>query len=262
MPNYLMNKPFPRTRADAEKERTRSFASDGYRLQGTLHLPDVPQPNLIVGSHGLYSSGDSPKQLELAARCCQMGLAYFRFDHRGCGRSEGRFEKVTTLAGRGNDLIHAVTYLRTEFNLGPKLGLFGSSLGGATCLAAAGMLTPFRLVTLAAPVDSRSILEATEKHDAPVEPMFFKEAFQFDLRQELGTITGLLVIHGDDDEVIPPPHAKIIYERVRDPKKLLFVTDGDHRLSRRDHQQQLFRETLDWFKPLANYPSVNRVKSC
>jgi len=258
MPDYLMNKSFSRTTADAEKETTLSFASDGYRLQGTLHLPPVPQPNLIVGSHGLYSSGDSPKQSELAGRCCQMGLAYFRFDHRGCGGSEGRFESVTTLAGRRNDLVDAVAYLRKEFNLGPKLGLFGSSLGGATCLAAAGMLTPFRLVTLAAPVDSRSILTATEKHDAPVEPMFFKDAFQFDLRQDLSTISGLLVIHGDGDEVIPPPHAEIIYEGVRDPKKLLFVSGGDHRLSRRDHQQQFIRETLDWFKPLTNHPSVDR----
>jgi pimeloyl-ACP methyl ester carboxylesterase len=257
-----MKKPFARTAAHAEKELALSFTSDGYRLQGFLHLPDVPRPNLIVGSHGLYSSGDSPKQSELARHCCQAGLAFFRFDHRGCGRSEGRFEKVTTLTGRRNDVVDAVAYLRAEFKLGPKLGLFGSSLGGATCLAAAGMLTPLRLVTLAAPVDSRSILAAAEKHEAPVEPVFFKDAFQFDLRRDLATISGLLVIHGDDDEVIPPPHAEIIYEQVGDPKKLLLVSDGDHRLSRRDHQQLLMRESLDWFNPLTSRSSVDRVVTC
>lgn len=257
-----MKKPFTRTAAPVEKERALSFTSDGYRLQGFLHLPDVPRPNLIVGSHGLYSSGDSPKQSELARHCCQAGLAYFRFDHRGCGRSEGRFEAVTTLTGRRNDIVHAVAYLREEFKLGPKLGLFGSSLGGATCLAAAGMLSPFRLVTLAAPVDSRSILTAAEKHEAPVEPVFFKDAFQFDLRQDLANMTGLLVIHGDDDEVIPPSHAEIIYEHVGNPKKLLFISAGDHRLSRRDHQQRFMRESLDWFKPLTNHPSTDRVTSC
>lgn len=255
---FHMNKASPRSNADAAKETILAFSSDGYRLQGTLHLPDVPHPNLIVGSHGLYSSGASPKQCELAGRCCQMGLAYFRFDHRGCGRSEGRFEKVTTLAGRRNDVVDAVAFLRKKFDLGPKLGLFGSSLGGATCLAAAGVLTPFRLVTLAAPVDSHSILTASTKHEAPVPPLFFKDAFQFDLRQNLGAIKGLLIIHGDDDEVIPPPHADIIFEHVGNPKKRLFVSGGDHRLSRRDHQRRFIRETLDWFKPLTKHSSVDR----
>lgn len=253
-----MQKVSPRTNTDAAKETIIAFASDGYRLQGTLHLPDVPHPNLIVGSHGLYSNGDSPKQFELACRCCQMGLAYFRFDHRGCGRSEGDFEKVTTLAGRCNDMVDAVAFLRKNFKIGPKLGLFGSSLGGATCLAAAGILAPLRLVTLAAPVDSRSILTATEKNTAPVEPMFFKDAFQFDLRQDLKAITGLLVIHGDCDEVIPPPHAVIIFEHVREPKKFYILSGGDHRLSRRHHQQRFINETLDWFKPLTKHPSVDR----
>lgn len=253
-----MNNPSLRANTAAEKVTALAFSSDGYRLQGTLHLPDVPHPNFIVGSHGLYSSGDSPKQSELADRCCQLGLAYFRFDHRGCGRSEGRFEKVTSLTGRRNDLVDAVAFLRTEFNLGPKLGLFGSSLGGATCLAAASILSPFRMVTLAAPVDSRSILTATAKQEAPVPPLFFKDAFQFDLRRNIGAITGLLVIHGDSDEVIPPPHAAFIFERVGDPKKRLIVSGGDHRLSRRDHQQQFVRETLDWFKPLTKPPTVDR----
>lgn len=257
-PNSLMKKASPRPNIDPGMETRLGFVSDGYRLQGTLHLPDVPHPNLIVGSHGLYSSGDSPKQSELARCCCQLGVAYFRFDHRGCGRSEGRFERVTTLAGRRNDLVDAVTYLRTEFNLGSALGLFGSSLGGTTCLAAAGTLRPFRMVTLAAPVDSRSILTTNEKQEPLVEPLFFKDAFQFDLRQDLGALAGLLVIHGDADEVIPPPHAEVIFERVRDPKKLLFVSGGDHRLSRRDHQQRFIRETLEWFKPLTKHPSVDR----
>lgn len=256
--NFHMKKASPRSNADAAKETSLTFSSDGYRLQGILHLPDVPHPNLIVGSHGLYSSGASPKQFELACRCCQMGLAYFRFDHRGCGRSDGRFEKVTTLAGRCNDVVDAVAFLRKKFALGTKLGLFGSSLGGATCLAAAGILTPLRLVTLAAPVDSRSILRATEKQAPPVEPLFFKDTFQFDLRQDLGAIKGLLIIHGDRDEVIPPSHADIIFEHVGNPKKRLFVSGGDHRLSRRDHQQRFIRETLDWFKPLTKHSSVDR----
>jgi alpha-beta hydrolase superfamily lysophospholipase len=246
----------------AGKETRLTFPSDGYRLQGTLHLPHRMHPNLIVGSHGLHSSGDSPKQIELARCCCQLGIAYFRFDHRGCGRSQGRFETVTTLPGRCRDIVDAVSFLQKTFRLGPQLGLFGSSLGGATCLAAAGTLKPSRLVTLAAPVDSRSILAAVEEDAPPVAPLFFKDAFQFDLRDKLGAISGLLVIHGDKDEVIPSPHAEVIFERSRDPKKLLFISGGDHRLSRRDHQERFVRETLNWLKPLANRRPTDREIPC
>jgi alpha-beta hydrolase superfamily lysophospholipase len=235
-----------------------TFRSDGLRLQGILHLPEEPRPHLVVGSHGLYSSGASPKQRGLAVGCCRMGLAYFRFDHRGCGRSEGRFADVTTLAGRRNDLLDAVAFLRNTYALDTGLGLFGSSFGGATCLAAAGALRPQRLVTLAAPVDSRSILAAAEALDPPVEPRFFKETFQFDLRDAIRAVDGILVIHGDRDEVIPPSHADIIFERVAEPKRQLLISGGDHRLSRTDHQQQFMQAALDWLKPLTNPPTADR----
>ena len=66
-----------------------SFSSDGFRLSGTLHLPGMPLPPIVVGSHGLLSSGSSPKQIELARQCSENGMAFFRFDHRGCGHSDG-----------------------------------------------------------------------------------------------------------------------------------------------------------------------------
>jgi len=244
MPNLPRHQKSP-----APREIECAFSSDGLRLKGTLHIPDQPMPNLIIGSHGLYSSGDSPKQVALARACRRMGVAYFRFDHRGCGRSEGRFEEVTSLAGRRRDLMDAAAFLRTEFPLGAGLGLFGSSFGGATCLAAAPLLSPNRIVTLAAPVDSRSILSAAEE-SPPVEPLFLAPAFQFDLRGDLRSIADLLVIHGQDDAVIPAEHARVIYDGARDPKKLLTIPGGDHRLSHKAHQQRFMDATLAWFRPL------------
>jgi fermentation-respiration switch protein FrsA (DUF1100 family) len=234
-----------------DTERKITFPSNGLCLAGTLHLPaDAQGPPLIIGSHGLYSSGDSPKQIALAHGCVQRGMAYFRFDHRGCGRSEGRFNAVTTLAGRREDILNAAAFLRSRFTLGERLGLFGSSFGGATCLAAAPLLKPLRLVTLAAPVDSRSILAAAENQPPPVAPIFFQDAFQFDLRGQLASIKGILVTHGSRDEVIAPRHAQLIYEGAADPKECLIFSGGDHRLSRREHQQRFLRAALDWFKPL------------
>ncbi len=68
-----------------------SFFSDGFKLKGYLHLPSTNRPPVVIGSHGLYSSSSSPKQIALADQCNRFGIAYFRFDHRGCGGSEGKF---------------------------------------------------------------------------------------------------------------------------------------------------------------------------
>lgn len=256
-----MPEDLPTEHMEKVREIKLAFFSDGLQLKGRLHLPDKNRPNLIIGSHGLYSSGASPKQLELASAFSRSGIAYFRFDHRGCGKSEGCFEEVTSLAGRRQDLIDAVTFLQSECPLGSGLGLFGSSLGGATCLAAAPILKPHRMVTLAAPVDSRSILSAGDQVPA-VEPSFFKESLQFDLRRNLGVISGLLVVHGKCDSVIPADHAEIIYAGTRDPKSRLIIPGGDHRLSQRKHQLEFMEATLAWLMPLTQSMTPGREAPC
>lgn len=75
------------------------FAADGFRLKGTLHLPAADNPPVVIGCHGLLSDRSSPKQIALAEACNALGLAFFRFDHRGCGESTGRLEAVTSLEG-------------------------------------------------------------------------------------------------------------------------------------------------------------------
>jgi alpha-beta hydrolase superfamily lysophospholipase len=90
------------------------FLSDGYLLRGTLHLPPNACPPVVIGSHGLLSDSDSPKQRQLAEQCNRIGLAYFRFDHRGCGKSQGYFGEVTSLDARANDLKDAIEMVRNR----------------------------------------------------------------------------------------------------------------------------------------------------
>jgi len=95
-----------------------SFNSDGLELRGVLHLPDDRQPPVVIGSHGLYSSSSSPKQIALAEQCNRLGIAYFRFDHRGCGSSEGEFDLVTSLEARCRDLIAAAETINNRIDTG------------------------------------------------------------------------------------------------------------------------------------------------
>ena len=141
----------------AFEQQAFALTCDDLRLSAVLHRPPTDDPPVVIGSHGLYSNGDSPKQITLAERLNASGIAFLRLDHRGCGQSEGIFEAVTTLDGRVRDLLAAARALEHRMGAPLRLGLFGSSLGGSVCLTVGDEITPFAVATLAAPIQSDTI---------------------------------------------------------------------------------------------------------
>lgn len=227
-----------------------TFESEGYQLHGMLHLPAHPHPPIVVGSHGLFSDGDSPKQAALAEECNRYGIAFFRFHHRGCGDSDGDFEQATSLDGRCRDLLAAIEAVRSRQETGGNVGVFGSSMGGATAIAAAATLGLDALVTLAAPVKSAPILEAAkttgELRDLPLS--FYEKNLSFDLTPVLPRLSRILVIHGENDTVVPVSNAYDIHRQAKVPKDILVQPGGDHRVTRPDHQAQFIQATVAWFR--------------
>ncbi len=249
------------SQSDFSEQRLR-FSSDGLRIEAVLHRPRADAAPVVIGSHGLFSDGDSPKQVALARALNAMGIAFVRLDHRGCGQSEGVFDVVTTLAGRVSDLVAAVGVLQDVLGYSFRLGLFGSSLGGSTCLAAAAELKPARVVTLAAPADSRSLLaRARQDPSGHLPPVFASNALQFDLTDRLAAVDNLLVIHGEADEVVPVGHARRIYTASREPKRLIIQPGGDHRVTAPEHQRALIQACRDWFARLLTAPA-RKLSSC
>ncbi len=105
------------------------FLSETFWLKGYLHLPPVVKPPFVIGSHGLFSDKDSPKQIELARHCNQRQMAYFRFDHRGCGESKAPFNEVTSLESRRTDLKAAAKMLTFSGRPGSANGTFWQQHG-------------------------------------------------------------------------------------------------------------------------------------
>ncbi|MGD8523372.1 MAG: alpha/beta fold hydrolase [Desulfobacterales bacterium] len=227
-----------------------TFQSDGFELRGDLHLPEVKRPPVIIGSHGLFSDRNSPKQVALAGECNRRNIAFLRFDHRGCGDSQGNFEAVTSLEGRCNDLFSAIDRITHRKDLGDRIGLFGSSMGGAACLSVASKYEIASMVTVAAPIRSRHIQDSIENSDQLDRPgiRFDAERNAFDISQDLVNIHNILIFHGNVDTVVPVSHAREIFERVGHPKKLNVLKDGDHRMSNPLHQETFIREASLWFK--------------
>jgi alpha-beta hydrolase superfamily lysophospholipase len=231
------------------------FASDEFMLKGYLHLPPAKHPPFVIGSHGLFSDKNSPKQIELAGHCNDLNMAYFRFDHRGCGESKAPFDAVTSLEARCRDLKAAAKMLKARDDLSDSMGLFGSSMGGAVSLSMAGRLQAATVISWAAPIRSADLVQKHAATEEASQAPFEKNPF--DIRNQLAGLHNVLILHGDADETVPLSHGREIYDCVAEPKKLVVFAKCDHLMSKRADQQAFMQEASHWFqtflKPDINY---------
>lgn len=228
------------------------FHSHQYQLVGTLHMPDVSSPPAVIGCHGLLANRESQKQIELAKACNLAGLAYFRFDHRGCGESQGDFNSVTSLSNRCRDLESALHTIQDHPGISAEpIGLFGSSFGGTVALTVAGYHNIEAIATYAAPINSSTINHRSirdKNNQTPTISSSLAEALHFDIEDRLSAVRNLYVLHSHADETVPVDHARRIHHAAQQPKKILVFDGGDHRMSEPSHQKRFIVETIQWFK--------------
>ena len=232
------------------RQLTIHFDAKGYKLTGTLHLPNRHKPMVVIGCHGLFANRNSPKQVSLAQACNTQGIAYLRFDHRGCGDSQGEFNKVTSLPARCHDLKQAVTAMQHNPLVGDLIALFGSSFGGTVVLAYAAHHRIPAIITYAAPSDSTAIRHANIKDDQGhrPHPSLLSDELAFDIVADLKSVSNILIAHSQNDETVPVDHAHKIYANVSSPKALKIFEGGDHRMSNPLHQQLFITLFLRWLK--------------
>lgn len=236
------------------------FTIDGITLAGVLHLPQTDFPPLVVGSHGLEGSKASAKQMVLSRLLPAKGMAFFRFDHRGCGDSQGNFLTDTSLDKRTQDYIGAVSHIMDLNLTSKKLGLFGSSMGGATCINAWESLAPLGItvcggVLCSTPVQSRTIenIPVHANGKRPALPLsFFEQNLLFNLLDKTSALHHVLIFHGDADEVVPVGNAHDIYTHMQSPKRKIIHPKGDHQMTSKAHQADFAVQAVDWFRSIFN----------
>lgn len=151
------------------------LAGPAGRIEGAVHLPDGAPRAVAVVAHPLPTMGgtmDNKVVTTLVKTFVELGFAALRFNFRGVGASEGRFDNGD---GETEDALAVAEYARREYGDVPLI-LAGFSFGGYVQARAAQHLRPQRLV-LAAPAVGRFAMPQ-------VEP-------------------DTLLIHGDLDEVVP-----------------------------------------------------------
>jgi hypothetical protein len=193
-------------------------AQDGVRLHGWW-VPKEGAP-VLLWFHG--NAGNISHRLENIKLLVDLvGVTVFIFDYREYGRSEGRISREGTYLDAAAAYLYVAECKKVP---GTEIVLFGRSLG--TALA----------TDLAAKVPCRSlILESAYTNSQDMARLY--APFLFDWRpsvpyDNLGKIgqlpVPLLVIHGEDDEIIPVDMGRRVFAAAAAPKELYIIPGAHH----------------------------------
>lgn len=223
--------------------------ADGIELSAIVHLPEKTPAPVVVCCHGLLSAKESPKFKAIGETMSEAGFCVLRFDFSGCGESPRR-PGASLVETRRKDLDAAIGFAAHQPWSGGQIGLIGSSFGGFLSLLAAserpGLIRT--AVSWAAPFDVGKIHPDTKNFEDL--RTLFPDGFVLGAPTILNDIGGsgpVLVIHGQEDEIVPWKDSIRIYERLSEPKKLLLMRTADHRVSDASWLETAIRSSRDWF---------------
>ena len=228
-------------------EEPQRIAIGGQKLALVLHLPARLPASCVVACHGLAASKDSEKYLLLGREFPKAGLALCRFDFRGSGESDGAYAE-STVAGRIADLEAVLDFLAKHAALDRRFGLLGSSMGGFVALhVAARRRAAMPVVTWNAPATLRGLQRSTAEDVAGLGQAFFDELATGAPADTPAGVAFSLTIQAERDEVVPPSHGQILFDRAADPRELHVIKSADHRLTDMTQRMEAVSLSLDWF---------------
>jgi putative redox protein len=234
-----------------------SIQSHSGTLGGVLHpAPDPESDAVLVICHGFRGSKDGGgRAIMLADAVAAIGVTVVRFD----------FTPHETLTQQIAEIGSVVEFCREC--IGTRIFLLGRSMGGSAALsfaaqdgAVAGLClwaTPWNLAEtfqlslgeyyhkLA---QGEGVVLEDEYGRASLTPKLIEDMRHYDLLncvREIGN-TPILILHGDNDEIVPLRQAKTIYQLAAGPKRLTIIEGGDHQFT--NHYEQSQRELLNWLK--------------
>ena len=230
-------------------EKHLEIVSDGLKLKAVLHIPATDLWPVVILCHGFLSHKDSSKYKHLAQVFAQESIATMRFDFRGCGESEGLLSE-SSISRRWRDLQRVIEATAGLEDFDGRLGLLGSSLGGylallessrnSQVLCTAVWSTPSHLLDLAKRLPEVSPVEFSQQ--------CYEDLLTVELLTRVGNVRHVLIVHGLEDQQVPPKHGSSLYEVLAEPKALHMLKGADHRFSAQESREEAVRLTMEWFK--------------
>lgn len=214
------------------------------RLHGWWIPAPSPTSDVLLYLHG--NGENIGANLEHAHRFHQLGFSVLLIDYRGYGRSEGKFP---TEAQVYQDAQVAWDYLVQQRGIKPQhIFLYGHSLGGAIAIdlavrnpEAAGLIVESSFTSLLDMVDHQGVYS--------LFPADLLLSQRFDSLSKIESLQmPLLLIHGTDDQIIPPRMSQVLFDAAIVPKKLFIVPYADHNNVGSVSGEQYFQTVRDFYQ--------------
>jgi pimeloyl-ACP methyl ester carboxylesterase len=240
----------------------------GETLAGTFHVPAEDSRRGIILGHCFTCSRHTRILRDLSLALVEEQFKVLRFDFSGNGQSEGSFSE-SIYSKQISDMKVAASFMAAE---GVSwFGLAGHSMGGMVALLAAVEMDIVRavctLASKASALHSTHFLNESQLHELQntgrvhfisrnrnleLTNGFFTDAAKYQLSKILPSLVQpWLIVHGDQDEIIPVRDAYRLHEYKPADTDLAIIADADHMFSQDAQRQEVTELVVKWFRKQA-----------
>jgi len=227
----------------------------GEKLDFTF-LPGTRTDHLILLGHGVTGSKDSGAITAVSEALAKDGWPCLRFSFSGNGNSEGVFTDSNITKE-----ISELSAIIDQVGTGKKITYIGHSMGGAVgALTVARDDRINRIISLAGLVHTRALIDRIFKNLVPGkdfmkdDPAFpISAQFLDDLNQIDNVLDAVaeiripwLLVHGLEDDVVPPSDSHALKARLRGPSELVEIPGANH--SFENHHEPVIQAVQSWLK--------------
>ena len=247
----------------------------GEKLIGTLHLPESPTSYGVIFGHCFTCTRHTSIIRHICSELAEENFMALRFDFSGNGQSEGNFAE-STYSKQVAEIETAVAYISKKG--ATWIGLAGHSLGAVIVLLTADRMSTIKAVcTLAGRFselnathflsrkqrkelrNSGRIFFSSRGRSLELSKDFFADAEQYNLPDIISSLQApLLVVHGDQDEIIPVDEASQAHDLNPEGTRLAVIPGADHMFSLEEHRRQISQLVVEWFKKQASEHGFTR----
>lgn len=192
---------------------------DGLVLNAWFAPPEKVGGKIVVYYHG--NAGHIGHRAIKAQHFIDKGFGVLLLDYRGFGGNPGSPSEE----GLYDDARAALRFLAQKEYAVSQLVLYGESIGSGVATQMALEIQPRHLI-LEAPFSSAVDVAKKRYFFLPVE-LLMKD--KYDNLGKIGDIqTALLIVHGDEDAVVPFDLGRKLFDAARHPKEFISIYGGHH----------------------------------